>query len=109
MYPPTRQCDEIDNVYNSNQENYLKFAEVDKTPTKAGFGLGIYQCYCLKHSDNVKSILTGPEDFCYAYNKDGNITQISSKLVSFLITVFNMLIRSAVQKIVSKINLNFQS
>lgn len=74
MYPPTRQCGEIDRVYNINKEHYFKYAQIDKKPTMAGYGLGIYQCYCIKHSENVKSILAGPEDFCYSYNIDGNIT-----------------------------------
>ena len=88
---------------------YREYAEIDKGPTKAGYGFGIYQCYCSKFSDNVQTILNGPDDFCYSYQIDGNITKASSNFVSILITIFNMVIRVTVVKAVNSIKLNFQS
>lgn len=41
-FPSSRNCQEVEKLFEKNEENYLKFANIDKQPTLDKHGLGIY-------------------------------------------------------------------
>ena len=52
-FPPTINCDGQRRALGGNN-NFKKFAELDKEPTLNKYGTGVYQCYC----ESVSSLAT---------------------------------------------------
>lgn len=122
LFPPSTNCEEITNVFESNWESnnkntkvskkvreeqikakFWSYAEIDKNNTMLGHGTGKYQCYCEKYAsfESVKNKMDLCRDFMYMsyYGK------LLGNFASILVVVFNIASRKTVISLIEKIGL----
>lgn len=103
-YPATMNCDSIQSIFADQEDLYAEYASLDKDYTLDKQGTGIYQCYCSAQ---------GYADLASAGLEDGNICHsyfiqfgggyALSELVTVVITVVNIIIRTLVIAMITRV------
>lgn len=94
-YPATMNCPSIASLFKGNNTEYAYYAGIDKPFTLDKQGTGIYQCYC-KSEGYAELASSGLDDnsLCKAYVWQFGGGYVLSELVSVVITVVNIIIRT---------------
>lgn len=105
-YPSSIDCDAL--LGATPADALRRFAVVDRQPTMGRHGSGHYQCYCQRHS-GAGALLDGVEDLCDQYQRDKRNGLLLTSLVTFLVALFNIIIRNMNMKLIDCIGYHTHS
>lgn len=88
-----------------NYQIYLEYAEYDLNYTQVNKGAGIYQCFC---QENYKPE-NDPNNICKTYISDKLAASAFSSILSFVVSIVNIIIRTINYALVDYIGYDTES
>lgn len=92
----------------TTQENYMKYASLDKSATMNFQGQGFYMCYCKKYG-SLSSLAQEGVTLCETYAKDTSTGLLLTNLVTVLVSIINIVIRKLNIFLISKVGFHTES